>query len=247
MEISNEDTRNLLFIVHYGKVSGYREVGIDLLVPYVEWLAERLLAPCALWEHGSKRAIPFFAQVVNFFSENTALAMDCSEPELKIFLSSRKNQIDDLLSSRYGTLPRVSIEDQVSATIRCIALWAMMEDLIKEFDDERILNQYSKEYGQSVADIKQGDFKVSRLIEIADLVPEIDDWVDKIDPKEEIPAKKINAGLLKKIANMEIEWTFDAGQHLKSRDGRAVSVFCMPCRLLQDIGQAPNSPRDALA
>lgn len=123
----------------------------------------------------------------------------------------------------------------------------MMESVITEFDNEMTLNSYCETYGSSVEDLRMGHFQITRFVEIANCSPRVDGWVDKIDPKEAIPAKKINAKLLKRIANMDFEWTFDAAKHLYSHDGRTLSIFCMPCRLQQAQGVAENSPQRALA
>ncbi len=123
----------------------------------------------------------------------------------------------------------------------------MMESVITEFDNEMTRNSYCETYGGSVEDLKLGHFQITRFLEIADCLPRIDESVDRIDPKEAIPAKKINAKLLRRIAKMDFEWTFDAAKHLYSHDGRTLSIFCMPCRLQQAQGVAKNSPQRALA
>ena len=123
----------------------------------------------------------------------------------------------------------------------------MMESVITEFDNEMTLDLYCETYGGSVEAIRLGHFQITRFIEIANCSPRVDDWVGKIDPKEAIPAKKISAKLLKRIAGMDFEWTFDAAKHLYSHDGRTLSIFCMPCRLQQAQGVAEDSPQRALA
>lgn len=180
------------------------------------------------------------------------------DPEIRRFLEDRKADIEAILSPQEGGRkdtvwpqlepePKASIQSQVQVTVRCIALWAMMENIIKEFDDEMTLSLYCETYGGSVEDVRTGHFQITRLLEIAKFSPKIDGWVGKIDPKEAIPAKKINAKLLKGIARMEFEWTFDAARHLYSRDGGTLSIFCMPCKLQQARGVAEHSPQNALA
>ena len=34
-----------------------------------------------------------------------------------------------------------------------------------------------------------GRFHITKFVEVANLVPAVESWVDKIDPKEEIPTK----------------------------------------------------------
>ena len=143
--------------------------------------------------------------------------------------------------------PYLSHQNQVLATVRCIALWAMSESMIKEFENEPTLDLYCKKHGGSVEDLKMGRFHITKFVAVANLVPAVESWVDKIDPKEEIPTKKVNARLLRRIADMEIEWTQDVGKHLEVRNGRTLSVFCIPCRLQQAPGEAENSPQRALA
>lgn len=180
------------------------------------------------------------------------------DPEIRQFLEDRKANINtifetgegrgqDTARSQLESEPQPSIQSQVQVTVRCIGLWAMMESVITEFDNEMTLNQYCETYGSSVEDLRMGHFQITRFVEIANCSPRVDGWVDKIDPKEAIPAKKINAKLLKRIANMDFEWTFDAAKHLYSHDGRTLNIFCMPCRLQQAQGVAENSPQRALA
>ena len=171
------------------------------------------------------------------------------EPEIQQFLAARGDQIARILEKTDNDSPRpyLSHQNQVLATVRCIALWAMSESMIKEFDNEPTLELYCKKHGGSVEDLKMGCFHITKFVAVANLVPAVESWVDKIDPKEEIPTKKVNARLLRRIADMEIEWTQDAGKHLEVRNGRTLSVFCIPCRLQQAQGEAENSPQRALA
>ena len=171
------------------------------------------------------------------------------EPEIQQFLTARGDQIARILEKTDKDSPRpyLSHQNKVLATVRCIALWAMSEGMIKEFENEPTLDLYCKKHGGSVEDLKMGHFHITKFVTVANLVPMIESWVDKIDPKEEIPTKKVNARLLRRIADMEIEWTQDAGKHLEVRNGRTLSVFCIPCRLQQARGEAENSPQRALA
>ena len=171
------------------------------------------------------------------------------EPEIQEFLAARGDQIARILEKTDNDSPRpyLSHQNQVLATVRCIALWAMSESMIKEFENEPTLDLYCKKHGGSVEDLKMGRFHITKFVAVANLVPAVESWVDRIDPKEEIPTKKVNARLLRRIADMEIEWTQDAGKHLEVRNGRTLSVFCIPCRLQQAQGEAENSPQRALA
>ena len=218
-----------------------------MLEPYVDWLAERLHESNSLWESNSEASINFFAQVVSFFSTQTSLDNPDGEPEVFDFLDKHKESIGDALNTPKENLQTHQLQSQVHATVECIALWAMMETLVEKFEDESILILYQKEYGQPIEEIRNGHFQVGKFIRLAGLIPVIREWVAGVDPKEEIPAKSINARVLKDIAKMEFEWTFDVSKHLQCQDGRTLNVFCMPCKLQQGEGIDEKSPKNALA
>ena len=69
----------------------------------------------------------------------------------------------------------------------------MIVSINTEFDDEMTLNVYCETYGGSVEHIRMSHSQITRLLEIVSRSPKIEEWADKMDSKEAVPAKKINA------------------------------------------------------